>query len=61
MRVALSAILTFLGCAIVCFVLAYLSACSTLHVQVDCWHRPHDEPLTLDACHGKQLHLTWRF
>ena len=39
-----------------------LSGCTSMPaVQIDCWRTHHDEPLTIDACHGKQFHITWRF
>ena len=60
-KLAIWTVLSFILAAMVCFTCMLLVSCSMPALQVDCIHRPHDEPLTLDACHGKQIHLTWRF
>ncbi len=61
-KLAIWTMLSFILAAMVCFTLALLVSCSMPALQVDCWQRPKDmPPLTLDVCHGKQVHLTWRF
>ena len=60
-KLAVWAALSFILAALVCFVCALLVSCAMPTIQVDCWNKPHDEPLVIDACHGKQLHATWGF
>lgn len=49
MRTGIAAVAFFFGLAALCFILSSLSACATPRVQIDCWHRPKDETLVIDA------------
>ncbi len=60
-KLAIWTVLSFILAAMVCFTCMLLVSCSMPKIQVDCWNKPRDEPLVIDACHGKQLHATWGF